>query len=148
MDERIARLATPEGCERFVKNAVRLNRLDLALKARIRAVELRAEAYGSTSQAEKECIQAVFAQEEVLTINNRLKRKRSRSWQAIRRLGIVPAAERAMNGTTEVEYPALLAIGLQEFALEAVILRHPDVFSVEAVQQSQTRMTEWAALVV
>jgi len=34
-------------------------------------------------------------------------------------------------------------MGLQEFAFEAVILRHPNVFSSDAVAISKLRLQEW-----
>ena len=58
MDERVARLETPEECEQFAINVE--NRLpNLALAARRRAVEFRAAQHGVTSAAELEALQAV-----------------------------------------------------------------------------------------
>ena len=81
MDERVARLKTPEECERFAKNAIERNRRDLADEARKRAVELRAMAYGAKSEAERECLEAIYAYEEVLTSRNGRRTHASRTWQ-------------------------------------------------------------------
>lgn len=70
MDPRIERLKTVEACERFAANATRLGRPDLADESRRRAVEIRAEAHGAESEAEKECLLAIYAHEEVLTDKN------------------------------------------------------------------------------
>lgn len=146
MSDRIDRLTTPEGCEKFVKNAVRLGRPDLAIEARKRAVELRATDYGSASQAERECLQAVYAYEEVLTKKNGRRKTASGIWLYIRRNGILAAAERAANTEPEtVGYTALGALGLQDFAFEAVILRHASLFSAEAVKRCEARMKEWTS---
>jgi len=67
MDDRVAKLRTPGNCAVFAKNATSGGRPDLALDARIRAVQLRAESFGATSEVERECIEAVFAYEEVLS---------------------------------------------------------------------------------
>jgi hypothetical protein len=145
MDERVAKLQSPEDCERFARNATRLGRKDLADDARRRAVELRAEKYGASSEAEKECLQAVYAYEEVLSNKNGRRTRASRTWQMIKRHGILATAERAVNRETEtVGYRALAEMGLQQYAFEAVILRYPNLFSGAAVQRSKERMRDWS----
>ena len=144
MDEKVAKLKTPEECERFAKNAIERNRRDLADEARKRAVELRAEAYGAKSQAERECLEAIYAYEEVLTAKNGRRTRASRTWQMIKRHGILGAVERAVNREAEtVGYTALLKMGLQDYAFEAVVVRHPELFSAETVQHSKARVDEW-----
>jgi ribosomal protein L37AE/L43A len=54
VDERIARLETPEGAEQFAINVEAMGLPDLALAARRRAVELRAAAHGAKTAAERE----------------------------------------------------------------------------------------------
>ncbi len=144
MDERIKRIKTPEKCEIFARNALDKGRPDLAAEAKRRAVELRAELYGAKSKAENEALQAIYAYEEVLTKKNGKKTKASRTWQMINRHGIIEAVERAVNRRAETQgYTALVEMGLEEFAFEAVILRHPELFSDEAVAKSKERMSEW-----
>lgn len=144
MDPRVKKLGTVDGCEKFAANAIRLGRDDLADDARKRAVELKAESYGSNSVAEKECLEAIYAYEEVLSKRNGKRTRASRTWQMIDRHGIIVAAERAVNRDAEtMGYKALVEMGLQEFAFEAVILRHPEVFSSEAVSRSRERIENW-----
>ncbi len=144
MDERVARLKTPEECERFAKNVLARNRRDLADEARKKAIELRAAAYGASTEAERECLEAVYAYEEVLTSKNGRKTRASRTWQMIKRHGILGAVERAVNRKAEtVGYTVLLEIGLQDYAFEAVVLRHSELFSIETVQRSSARVAEW-----
>lgn len=144
MDERVKKITTPEGCVIFAKNCVERGRPDLAEQARERAVQLRAEAYGAESEAEKEALEAVYAYEEVLSIKNGKKTRAGRTWQMINRHGIIDAVERAVNRPVETQgYTALTEMGLENYAFEAVILRYPDLFSPEAVQISQERMDEW-----
>jgi len=40
-------------------------------------------------------------------------------------------------------YTALVEVGLQDYAFEAVVLRYPTLFSPEAVAQSRTRIAAW-----
>lgn len=144
MDEKVAKLKTPEECERFAKNAIERNRRDLADEARKRAVELRAEAYGAKSQAERECLEAIYAYEEVLTAKNGRRTRASRTWQMIKQHGILGTVERAVNREAETAgYTALLKMGLQDYAFEAVVVRHPELFSAETVQHSKARVDEW-----
>lgn len=144
MDERVKKITTPEGCVIFAKNCLERGRPDLAEQARERAVQLRAEAYGAESEAEKEAIEAVYAYEEVLSTKNGKKTRAGRTWQMINRHGILGAVERAVNRPVETQgYTALTEMGLENYAFEAVILRHPDLFSPEAIQISQERMDEW-----
>ena len=144
MDERVRKLKTPEQCEIFARNALKRDRPDLASEARLRAVELRAESHGAKSEAEKEALQAIYAYEEVLSQKNRKKTRASRTWQMIKRHGIIEAVERAVNRSAETQgYTSLVEMGLEEFAFEAVILRHPEVFSEAAVQRSKERLGEW-----
>jgi len=144
MDDRINRLKTPEDCIKFANNASRLGRSDLALEAKKKEIELKAEAYGATSTAQVEAIAAVFAYEEVLTKRNGKPTKASRTWPMIERHGIIEAVERAVNRPTEtIGYKALLEMGLQEYAFEAVILRHSELFSKATVSISKERMQSW-----
>jgi hypothetical protein len=146
MDERVKNLNKPEHCEIFARNAIAHNRPDLADEARVRSIQLRAEAYGAESEAENEALQAIYAYEDVLTKKNGKKTRASPTWQMIKRHGIIEAVERAVNRDAEPQdYTALVEMGLKEFAFEAVILRHPDLFSDAAVQKSQERLNDWTS---
>ena len=50
MDERVARLKSPEDCEQFAKNVEERGKPELALQARRRALELRAEQRGAKTR--------------------------------------------------------------------------------------------------
>jgi hypothetical protein len=144
MDERVKNIETPEKCEIFAKNCIDRGRHDLATQARQRAVQLRAEAYGAKTDAEKEALEAIYAYEEVLSKRNGKKTRANRTWQMIDRHGIIGAVERAVNRPTETEgYKALVDMGLQDFAFETVIVRYPGLFSDEAIQISKQRITQW-----
>ena len=144
MDEKVTRLKTPDECERFAVN-VREKYPALAKEARRRAVELRAAAYGAKTAAELEALQAVYAYEEVLSSKKGKRIHASRTWQMIRRHGIIGAVERAVNRESETAgYKALVEMGMQDFAFEAVIARYPELFSPEAVKHAKARVEEWS----
>lgn len=144
MDDKVKKIDTPEKCEVFAKNCIERGREDLAMQAKERAVQLRAEAHGAESEAEKEALEAVYAYEEVLTARNGKKTRAGRTWQMIDRHGIIGAVERAVNRPVETQgYMALVEMMLEDYAFEAVIIRHPELFSNQALLISQDRMNEW-----
>ena len=147
MDDRVKKLDTPKKCEIFAKNALLKDREDLAKQAKERAIQLKAEDYGAETLAEKEAIKAVYAYEEVLSANNGKKTRASRTWPMIQKYGIINAVERAVDRKAETKgYTALLEMGLEAYAFEAVILRYPELFSESAVEISRQRMSEWKSI--
>jgi hypothetical protein len=144
LDPKVTRLKSPDECETFARNALERGRPDLADEARRRSVELKAELYGAKSEAEKECLQAIYAYEEALRAKNGKRTTASRTWQMVKRHGILGAVERAVNRESEASgYTALVQMGLPDLAFEAVILRYAQLFSEEAVKRSAARMKQW-----
>lgn len=142
MNDLVAKLKTPEECAVFAKNVIERGRPDLALAARKKAVQLRAESYGATSEVERECIEAVYAYEEVLSAKAGRRQPASRTWPMIERYGVIEAVERVVKRKAEaLGYTALVEMGLEELAFEAVVLRHPSAFSSEAVARSRDRLS-------
>lgn len=142
MDERIQQLKTPEECMQLAIN-VRAKNPDLAREARRHAVELRATSHGIKSAVELELLKALYAYEEVLSEKNKRRTRASRTWQMIKRHGIIVAAERAVNRKIEATgYKLLVAMGLHDLTFEAVIVRYPDKFSQEVVARAKERLEE------
>lgn len=143
MDERVARLMTPEDCEQFALNV--MDRLpDVAQEARRRAIELRAASHAATSVAEREALQAVYAYERVLREKHGKTVRASRTWPMIERHGIIAAVERIVKRKNPtVGYRSLVKMGMSDLAFEAVVCRHPTVLSPEALKCSQERLKEW-----
>ena len=140
MDEVIAKFKTPESCEQFALN-VEAHSPERAKAARRRAVELRAAAHGATSTAEREALEAVYAYERVLSASRGKKIRASRTWQMIERHGIIAAVDRVVSRRAEsTGYTALVDMGMQDMAFEAVVLRHPELFTAEAIQRSRERL--------
>jgi hypothetical protein len=141
MDSRIARLKTVKDCENFAKNALERGFPGLAIEARERSVQLRTEAHGARTAVEKECLEAIYAFEEVESEENGRRIKASRTWQVIKRLGIIPAVERIVTKRdVSAGFTILAEMGLKEYAFEAVVLRHPDSFSEEARNIARQRL--------
>ncbi|MDH3692453.1 MAG: hypothetical protein OEU36_23725 [Gammaproteobacteria bacterium] len=147
MDERIKRLDTPKKCEIFARNATEHGRPDLAQEALQRAVQIRADEHGAGTPAEKEALQAIYDYEELLTNKNGRRTRAHRTWQMIKRHGMIEAIERAVNRPVEPQgYTLLVEMGLEELAFEAVILRHPEVLSEDARRISNERLKVWNAV--
>ena len=137
----VSKLKTPEECAVFAKNVAERGRPDLALAARKRAVQIRAATYGAKNEVELECLEAVYAYEEVLSARAGRRQTASRTWPMIREHGVIGAVERVVKRKAEtVGYTALVEMGLGDYAFEAVILRHPSFFSAEAVARSRERL--------
>jgi hypothetical protein len=141
MDPRVVKLNTIAECETFAQNARERGAPELADQARKRAVQIRALAHGAATEVERECLEAIYAYEEVLSVQKGRRQPASRTWQMIKRHGIIPAVERVVT-KREVSsgFAALAEMGLQDYAFEAVVLRYPESFSQEAVAISSERM--------
>ena len=147
MIDLVSKLKTPEECTIFEKNVIERNRPDLAFAARKRSIELRSFAHGATSDVERDCLAAIYAYEDVLSAKNSKKTRATRTWQMIERHGIIEAFERSVKRRNNTSgYDALLEQGLEQFAYENVVLRHPDSFSEAAVERAQQRFGETIAI--
>ena len=146
MDYRVERLRTPAECESFAQNATARNHPDLALEARRKAIHLRASTHEPGSPLEAEGFAAVYAYELLLTRRNGKKTRATGTWQAIKRYGIIEAIQRAVSRSPDDEGQVTLRqLGLEEFAFEALVLRHEASFSDAAVMASKARLEQEAA---
>jgi len=140
-DEKIMKLVghlkTPEDCEQVALN-VEAKQPGFAIAARRKAIEIKASTHKPTTEVEEQSLQAVYAHERVMTLERGRKTRATRQWQMITKLGIINAMESIVkNPTASASYNALVKMGMQDMSFEAVVLRHPDVFSAEAVTQSK-----------
>jgi hypothetical protein len=141
-DPTVLRSKTHEECEQYAKN-VEAKHPSLAKQARRRGVELRAQKYGATTEAERDALQAIYALEEVRSQEAGRRRPASRTWQSIHKHGILPTVEGVVTRkTATLGYDALVEAGMEDLTFEAVVLRHREAFSPEAVAQSEARLRE------
>jgi hypothetical protein len=140
MDDRVARLKSTRECEIFIRNATDRDRLDLAVEARERILELRSSELETNTEAEADALRAVLAYEQVLFEKHGKHIKASYTWRMIREHGVIEAVERAAKKVQEADVVQLLSdMGLERFSFEAVILRHQDAFSDTAVGTCKKR---------
>src|SRR5688572_11015395 len=125
IDPSVLKLTTPEECDQFAINVAQKHP-ELAVQARRRGVELRAQQAGAKSEAEREALQAVYAYEAVRTQPGGKRFRASRTWQMIKRHGIIGAVERAVDRDDDpAGYKALVAMNMKDLSFEAVVVRHP-----------------------
>jgi len=133
----VGHLKTPEDCEQVALNVEAKQPL-FAIAARRKAIEIKASTHAATTEAEVQSLQAVYAYERVLTLERGRKTRATRQWQMITKLGLIVAMESIVkNPTGTAGYQALVKMGMQDMSFEATIMRHPDVFSAEAVARSK-----------
>jgi len=141
MDPRVSRLQTLEECDNLAANAIVRGAPELAAQARVRSIQIRAGVHGVQGEVENDCLQAVHAYEEVLSASKGKRLHASRTWQMIKRHGIIPAVERVvLKRDVSTGFTALASMGLMDYAFEAVVLRHPTCFSEEAVSVCRQRL--------
>lgn len=133
----VGHLKTPEDCEQVALN-VEAKQPAFAVAARRKAIEIKASTHKATTEAEEHALQAVYAYERVMTLERGRKTRATRQWQMVAKLGIIVAVESIVkNPTGTAGYEALVKMGMQDMSFEAVVVRHPDVFSAEAVAQAK-----------
>jgi hypothetical protein len=141
MDHRVARLRTPEECAIVAKNAMALKRPDIALEARRKAIEMLVSTHETvTAPVETETLAAIYASEAALTHQRGKKARATRTWEVVRKKGLIAAAERVLH--TEGDHATLVELGLEDLSFDALILRHPESFSAAAVAASTARDIE------
>jgi hypothetical protein len=138
MESIISILKTPDDCDKMAKLF-----LDLAHKARYRSVELRAEQKGYKNEVEFELLKVLYAYEDILKEKHNRKTSAARTWQMINRVGMIKAAEKAVNRETDaLGYRILADMGMKDLTFEAVILRYPKYFSNDTVIKARKRLEE------
>lgn len=138
MDEIIKQLKTPEDCTRFIEKYTLLIN-----QARQRSLELRVQNHENDLPIEKELLKAIYAYEDILSKKNNRKTYASRTWQMVKRHGIIGAAERAVNRNVDAQgYKMLVEMGMQHLTFETIIAKHPEYFSAEAVRKANKRLDE------
>jgi len=135
-DARVKRLATPNECSIFERNARERAREDLAQQARHRWVELATEALVDAAEdadpLQRSLWRALAASEYMLG------RSATGTRQVIRRRGLVRAAEQLVcNGGLSGGFVELDEAGLSAYAWEHVVLQHPDAFSAAAAKSAR-----------
>lgn len=136
MDEIINKLQSLEECMKFVDIFT-----ELANQARLRAIELRAKSHLSSTDVETELYKVLYAYEDVLSKKNGKKTRANRTWQMVKKYGIIGAAERAVNRDIDPQgYKVLVEMGFDKLTFEQVIVNYPNAFAYDVVNRAKDRL--------
>ena len=98
----------------------------------------------ANTDAEMEALQAVYAYEEAMGRKKGRSFTATRTWQMIKRRGIIESIERLVTRSDPaVGYRVLQEMGLEHLSFEAVVVRHPSAFSEKAAKGARERLTEF-----
>jgi hypothetical protein len=62
----------------------------------------------------------------------------------IGRHGIITAVDRAVNRSDDpIGFTALVEMGMEDLAFEAIVIRHSELFRTETVGRAKTRLQKW-----
>lgn len=143
MDEVIAKFKTPESCEQFALN-VEGKQPERAREARRRAIELRAQQHGATTALERESLAAIYAYERTLFKKHGRHQRAAYTWRKVKKDGILAAVQDLVLTEKEtLGFKALAEEGMLDMAFEAVVCRHPEGFTSEAVKKAAARLSAW-----
>ena len=133
MHELVMRIKDPELCYIFAKNATRRGHPELAIQVHRRAVDLRAEQHGTSSDAELAAVRAIYAYEEALSVNKGKRTRATGTWQMARRHGIIEAVAKRLNsGGAEELAGVLKELGMEDYSFAAVREAYPEAFGQKA----------------
>jgi hypothetical protein len=117
MEELINTLKYADDCQRLADVFS-----ELAKKARLRSVVLRAQKHGYKTRVESEWAKAIYAYEDTLTLNNKRKTHATRTWQMVKRYGIIKAAEKTVNRPVEpMGYRIFIERGMSDLPLSPLL---------------------------
>jgi len=138
--ETLGKLESVTACDDLIEKARSQGDENIEQQALRRKFSLLAEEEQPANEAERECYEAIFAYEELLTQKNSKPTKASRTWQVVRREGILPAVENIVSKKeASPGYSILIGTEYEGYLFESVILRHPEDFPQKVVDAAQNR---------
>ena len=139
MNEIINKLQSPEECIKFVDIFTKLAEL-----ARQQAIKLSVKSHNNTADnVEIELYKALDAYEKVLSKKNGKKTRANRTWQMVKKYGIIGAAERAVNRNIDPQgYKILVEMGFEKLTFEQVIVNYPNAFANDVVKRANERLNK------
>lgn len=130
----------PEKLRKLMINAKRLGHAEYAVEIQLRIAELAGLSF--SDPIEREFWTAVACAEEFKTAENGKTTRLSRTRQKHKRVGAVQClSDWALDPEVTDGFRILLAAGRPDLTGEAIVLRHPDVFSAEALASARLKLT-------
>ena len=145
MDARINRLKTANECDIFEKNVRERGFPDLAARARRRAVEFRVAAHQVQSEVERDALAALYAYDQILNSMRARKSSASGPWRLVKQRGVIKAVKALLErDADETHYKTLQETGMEDLALEAIVIKHADAFEPATVKLCADRLSDWS----
>jgi hypothetical protein len=137
-EEIASRAKTVKEAINLLENAQKANRTDVALAVRRRLIDLRAQVHGAQpGSLEAEALATIYAYEQAVLGGHHA----SRTWQMVRKYGLVNTVERLVTSAKpSAGYAKLVEAGLSDLAFEALVLRYPGSFSSAAIEAAKRRI--------
>ena len=121
MHQLVERIKEPELCYVFARNATHRGHPELALEAYRRAVDLRAQQYDTSNEAEFAAVRAIYAYEEALSYSKGKRTRATGTWQLVNRLGLLQAVNKRISSGSGEEIDTILAeLGMADYSFAAV----------------------------
>lgn len=131
----------PEKLRKLMANAVRLGYEDLAFQCRLRIAELAGATHDDV--LEREFWTAVSAAEEIRTAANGKTSRLTQARQKHKRVGAQKVLEDwALDPATTDGFATLVTHNRGDLTGEAIVLRHEDRFSVDAVNAARKKLMD------
>jgi len=132
-------LSDPKLIRVLLENASRKGRNDLVLECQVRLAQLEGARY--KAPLEREFWAAIATAEELASAKNGKTTRLTRTRQKVARVGIKRCLEDwAFHKGTTTGFDILVDGGHPELTGEAIVIRHSDEFSAEAVAAAQQRL--------
>lgn len=145
---RITHLKTQQECENFITNARKKGREDLVKLIHQQSISLSIQAYPQSQnlrEVEIECLKTIYAYEKVLSAKNGRAVHATYTWKAIKNRGILPAIDSLVTKDKVTQgFESLRDFGLVNDSFEAIVVKFPDSFSLEAVAKALQRLKQAA----
>jgi len=139
--EWIAKCVDPSRLKEGMKNAKARQRMDVYWQAFRRLCEI--EGLNYDDPLEREFYSTLTAYEELLSEKNGRATRASRTRQKLQRRGVIQCLEDwAVANTPTDGFKLLIDAGLVELTGEHLVLKYPEHFSGEALEQARHRLEQ------
>lgn len=134
-------ISDPKLLRNLMKNAEKAGMSDLVLHCQVRIAQLAGQEYDEA--LDREFWTAVAAAEEIATQKNGKTTRLSRTRQKVKRVGVVKCLiDWALDPSTTQGFSILVDGGRPELTGEAIVVRHADKFSTEAVNSARAKLVQ------
>nr|WP_175799607.1 hypothetical protein [Burkholderia anthina] len=136
---RISYLRTRDDCAQFVRN-VGDRHPHLVVAARQRSVEVQVNAMNLDSALRRDIWSVVYAQEEVIFVRNGRRLRANRTLRCITNRGELDGVAYIVTQSGGESFENLHSLGLGNYTFEAVVLRHPEHFASDVVEEARRKL--------